>query len=627
MARVWAAQDPTLGRQVAVKVLREDLSRDPMSVQRFLQEAQTASLVDHPNVVDIIDYGQSPGGDAFLVMEYLEGEDLAALLKRHPQLPWPHVKHIALQMTRGLHAAHQAGVVHRDMTPANVFLVRTSDETPHVKLLDFGVAKMPKRRENTFRGSLFGTARYLSPEQATGAEIDARSEIYAVGVILYEALTGKPPFQDGSFLEIAAKHAREPPAPLRLAAPEAAISVEVEALVMKALEKKPEDRYEDMAEFEAAIEDTKFGMTLDTNHSMHDSIVGETALWGATLLEAELVAVGTTGAENPDELEAEEARTTKPYSRPETFPMVPASETFVGLPPPPDTQVEPAPTRSETVVTPEHLIAKPLPPRKDTLIPRGGGTVVAEAPDPDDTLPGEPRADTLVPRSKTAPPGGGTVVTTPKLDATEETPTVERPRSKTAPGEAPVPAAAPPEEERSRAGLWIALAAVALLSIGGGVSAWVVLTADSRADPPIAQKASLDEEPAPTKEDDPPPAKEDPPPAREDPPPAKRGPTSRKRGPTSRKRGPTSHKRGPASRERGPTSRKRGPASRERGPTSRAAHEGGPAPRTAGQRRPAPHPAGPAPRQGKAAGGDSQRVRLCARGDPRLRPEARGGGR
>jgi len=282
MGRVYAAEHVTLRRKLAIKVLKPELARVEANVERFLQEARAASMIAHPNVVDILDFGRIPGGPVFFVMEFLDGEDLAGLLRRQPRLPWLRAQQIALQVVRGLHAAHKCGVIHRDMKPANIFLVRRPDHGELVKLLDFGIAKVVRHDgmgSITGQGSVFGTARYMSPEQASGLPVDGRSDVYAVGILLYEMLTGRVPFEGDNFMRVATQHINEPIRPLREAAPDAGIGEVVDGLVMRALAKRPDDRYPSMAEFEAAILGASFDSTVAIHNPLVAADVDRTAIY------------------------------------------------------------------------------------------------------------------------------------------------------------------------------------------------------------------------------------------------------------------------------------------------------------------------------------------------------------
>ena len=258
MGSVFLAEHVTLRKRVAIKVLHPELCRDQTQVDRFLQEARAASMIGHENIVDIVDFGPVPGGSVFFAMEYLEGEDLADLLRREKRLPWSRAKGLMLQIVRALAAAHDKGIIHRDLKPANCFLVKKSDGRDFVKLLDFGIAKVndPEAGDAsglTRTGAVFGTAKYMAPEQACGEPADARTDIYAAAVCLYEFLTGQVPFDGDNFMRVLSRHLTEPLTLPSTMAPDAAISPAVESIVVKALSKKREDRYQSMLEFEEAL--------------------------------------------------------------------------------------------------------------------------------------------------------------------------------------------------------------------------------------------------------------------------------------------------------------------------------------------------------------------------------------
>ncbi len=258
MGLVYRAEQITLGKIVAIKVLKREYSDQKIYLERFLQEARAASQIGHDNVVDIIDFGQIAGGSAFFAMEHLHGEDLDQLLDRAGMLPWPRVKVIVQQVMRALGAAHAKGIVHRDMKPANCFMVRRADGVDQVKVFDFGIAKVIDPHNEggvglTQTGAIFGTAKYMAPEQARGEKVDQRTDIYALGVMIYELLTGRVPFAGDNFMQVLTQHLTEAPPSLITVAPEAGIPLEVEAMVLKALAKDPADRYPSMAEFEASM--------------------------------------------------------------------------------------------------------------------------------------------------------------------------------------------------------------------------------------------------------------------------------------------------------------------------------------------------------------------------------------
>jgi serine/threonine protein kinase len=256
MGSVFLAEHVTLRKKVALKVLHPELCRDQTHVDRFLQEARAASMIDHDNIVNIVDFGTVPGGSVFFAMEFLEGRDLSQALRQDGRMPWPRVQNFMLQIVRALKAAHQKGIVHRDLKPANCFVVVKSDGREHIKLLDFGIAKVTDSENDkglTRTGAVFGTAKYMAPEQACGETADARTDIYASAVLMYELLTGVVPFDGDNFMRVLSRHLTEPLTLPSTMAPDAGIPPMVESIVVKALSKKREDRYQNMTEFEEAL--------------------------------------------------------------------------------------------------------------------------------------------------------------------------------------------------------------------------------------------------------------------------------------------------------------------------------------------------------------------------------------
>jgi eukaryotic-like serine/threonine-protein kinase len=253
MGQVWRARDEVLARQVAVKILHSGLADDGAFVERFRREALAAARLTHPHIVSIYDTGSEdePGGGErhFIVMEYCSGGTLASLLADQGPLPPERVAAIGTAVCDALAYAHRHGVVHRDVKPANVLL--TGDGT--VKVGDFGIAKAAfgDQRDLTTTGSILGTVTYLSPEQAEGRDPDARSDLYALGVVLYELATGRPPFSADSQVATAMQHVREkPPLPRSI---RAGVPRTLESAIMRALEKDPDDRYASADEMGAAL--------------------------------------------------------------------------------------------------------------------------------------------------------------------------------------------------------------------------------------------------------------------------------------------------------------------------------------------------------------------------------------
>lgn len=256
MGEVFLAEHTAIGKPVAIKILSEDFARKPRIVQRFLQEARASSAIRHENVVDITDYGHTPSGLPFLAMEYLEGEDLKATLRREGWLPWPRARRMVLQLLAALAAAHGHGVIHRDIKPENCFRLQRGDNPDFIKVLDFGIAKVVGEdvdQHLTQTGVVMGTAEYMSPEQARSEPIDARTDLYAVGVILFEMLTGRVPFRANGFMGTLSKHIMEPPPSPRQLAPLADISRALERVILRALAKEPSERFPSAEAFAAAL--------------------------------------------------------------------------------------------------------------------------------------------------------------------------------------------------------------------------------------------------------------------------------------------------------------------------------------------------------------------------------------
>jgi serine/threonine-protein kinase len=265
MGVVYEAEHVALGKHVALKLLRDDFTRKQDLVERFKQEARSASIIGHENIIDVSDFGEMPGGGIFFAMEMLRGEDLADVLKREGRLPLQRTYRIVGQICRALHAAHQKGIIHRDLKPENVFLVTRGEQQDFVKVLDFGIAKMTtldgEGRRLTQTGVIFGTPEYMAPEQARGQRLDHRADVYAVGVMTYEMLAGRVPFTGESFMAVLTKHMFDAVPTFAEAAPETAIPSSVEAVVRRALSKERDDRYSTMVEF---IEDLTRAMGKST---------------------------------------------------------------------------------------------------------------------------------------------------------------------------------------------------------------------------------------------------------------------------------------------------------------------------------------------------------------------------
>ena len=240
MGEVYAGEQPLIGKQVAIKVLSPKLLQDQSTARRLLEEARAVNQIRHPNIIDIFSFGFLPDGRPYYVMELLEGENLETALGRGCLNPSA-VLTLMDQLCQTLQAAHAAGFVHRDLKPENLWLVRRADRTLFLKVLDFGIAKNihPASPSLTTSGQVLGTAQYMAPEQALARPVDARTDIYAIGIILYQILAGVLPFDDPNAFNVVAKQVAEQPKPISAHRP---IAADLDAIVMRCLAKDPAER-------------------------------------------------------------------------------------------------------------------------------------------------------------------------------------------------------------------------------------------------------------------------------------------------------------------------------------------------------------------------------------------------
>jgi serine/threonine-protein kinase len=258
MGKVYRAEQAPLGRVCALKVLNANYTgeHDPEFHKRFFLEASMTSKLRHPNTVTIFDYGQTTDGVYYMAMEYLEGYTLHRAIRQVSHLPEERTAHIARQICRSLREAHSLGVVHRDLKPANVYLLEHGDEPDYVKVLDFGLVKDIQNsdaEELTQAGLFMGSPKYMAPEQIQGGTVDARTDIYALGIIMYEMMTGKVPFDAPKSLDILMAHVRDEVPPLKKMNPTVRVTPPMEETIFRCLAKDPKDRYRSMDEVIAAL--------------------------------------------------------------------------------------------------------------------------------------------------------------------------------------------------------------------------------------------------------------------------------------------------------------------------------------------------------------------------------------
>jgi eukaryotic-like serine/threonine-protein kinase len=243
MSSVYRAHDRLLDRKVALKVLHEQYSEDDDYVERFRREARAVASLSHPNIVGVIDRGEHADRQ-FIVFEYVEGDNLKRMIERRGPAPVETALELGVQMARALSFAHQNGLIHRDVKPQNVLL----NGDGHAKVTDFGIARsLDMQRGMTQTGTVLGTSDYIAPEQAQGQHVDDHTDVYSLGVVLFELLTGHVPFTGENFVAVAMRHINEPPPPIRTERPD--VPPRVEAAIQRAMAKEPDDRFPTMADF------------------------------------------------------------------------------------------------------------------------------------------------------------------------------------------------------------------------------------------------------------------------------------------------------------------------------------------------------------------------------------------
>ncbi len=262
MGLVYKARHTTLNKPLAIKVLKAEVSKDQEIVQRFRQEAQSATAIGNHHIIDISDFGVLADGSTYFVMEFLDGISLTKAIEPGKPLEARRTIHIAKQLCRALGAAHDIGIVHRDLKPDNIYLISRGGDKDFVKVLDFGIAKVGGAKSKlTQVGQVFGTPHYMSPEQCAGTNVDKRTDIYALGVIMYEMTSSRVPFDADNLMGILTKHLYEEPVRPHELPPPVDVPAALEAILMKCLSKKAELRYQSMQEVLADLELAEQGLT------------------------------------------------------------------------------------------------------------------------------------------------------------------------------------------------------------------------------------------------------------------------------------------------------------------------------------------------------------------------------
>jgi tRNA A-37 threonylcarbamoyl transferase component Bud32 len=308
MGRVYLAEHTRLGRKVALKTLRSEYASNPSAVRRFFREARAVNQIRHENIVEITDFIEQEGGENYYIMELLEGANLAEVISAEGALPQERILRIGLQMASALASVHEAGIVHRDLKSENIFLVERSGQKDFVKLFDFGVAKLYQPALDpavwkTQAGAILGTPDYMSPEQASGKEVDYRSDIYSFGIILFEMVTGQKPFKGKSFGEMVIKHLTvRPPRPSKMKNLPRPVDPVLEELVLACLEKDPHKRPESMRAVETRLLELRGQAQADAAQHEASRPRPRSKAWLATglVLALALATLGGWAALRPD---------------------------------------------------------------------------------------------------------------------------------------------------------------------------------------------------------------------------------------------------------------------------------------------------------------------------------------
>ncbi len=295
MGAVYLGEHVKMGRKSAIKVMNPSMAQDPDAISRFNREAANASRISHANVCQIYDFGETPEGIIYLAMEFIEGKSLTDVIEGAGALSAPRAASILKQAADGLQAAHDLGIVHRDIKPDNIMVIQAKDGSDIVKMVDFGIAKAVAGDETgqkvTKTGLVVGTPEYMSPEQLSGDKLDGRSDIYSLALVLYRMLTGVLPFQAESSQEIMIKRLTDEPMPLEMAKPDGGFPPKLQLVMDRALARTPGDRYASAAQFGRDTQDAVSGMAMPETRvgaqveSLATQVMDEAAVAQATRMQ------------------------------------------------------------------------------------------------------------------------------------------------------------------------------------------------------------------------------------------------------------------------------------------------------------------------------------------------------